>query len=369
MSYINCGSFGLGSAGDALASSGTFSFQNTILRGTWSDYALRCNPTTNGVGYVVYSGLGANGAGASAALTNSYTRFYFYYVTKPGSSSEEFFVVSQSIGVFSNIKLTLRLNSSGTVSAYDTNNSLLSTGSKILLPATWYEFKVKCGTGGSASYEVKINDVVELSGTGDLNATATASIIFGKVNNRNNQSVDFYYSDWALENSNYPPTAKCKLLTPNANGINQTWSIGAGSGEHYQQVDETPPDSDTSYLVSTGSASDAETESINDGAATIGTGVINGIKTFIIVKRDGGTNGSITFRNRVKGVVTNLGTELTTLASYIPCSAMVSPVPSNCSEIEAGAIEASTNKTRMTFVGMEVDYSTPTTRTTDGKSF
>lgn len=344
---------------EAGSSGGTVSISTSIKR--TGQASARSNPTTTGTGSVNVTGVGATGINTAFNLATSYTRFYFRYDTKPASNDEEFYNCNNTRG----IKLSLRLNSSGNIVAYDTTPTIITTGATVLASGTWYRIEVKCGTGTSAAWEIKVDGTVEISGTNNLNAANMSSNNFGKQNNRNSQTVDFYYDDVNISDSGYPGSGQIEVMQPDANGNYQNWSIGAGSGSHYQQVDELPSDGDTTYLVSAININ-AETEALESGASAGITGTVNVVQSFVVVKRDNAAgNGSVKLRTRSGSTDSDASTYAST-SSYVLLSKIFETDPATSAawvlsaldSVEVGCLHDTMTvlNTRMTVAGVMVDF-------------
>jgi len=283
----------LGLLGDGLGT-GTASIVTSPTRGAWSTYALRVNPTTTGTGY--YAVLGSNGAYAVLTANlgaTTYTTFYFRAATLPASNDEEFV----NVYITAAAKMQLRISSAGVISAYN-GTTLIATGTAVLSLDTWYKIQIKCGTGTGAAIEVKVDGTTDISTTANLSASNTSAIRLGKVANRNGNSVDFYYDDAIVSNSEYVDAVKVACLIPDANGAYQTFTVGAGAGSHYQVVGLLPPDTAASYLVSTINVGDAETEASSSAASKSISGTIHCVSPSVAMLRDGGSNGRVKVRLR-----------------------------------------------------------------------
>ncbi len=358
-----------GNASEVLLTSGTVSVQGTTTRGAWSAYALRTNPgTITGTGSHVIAGNASSGQTAVSAINvvTIYARFYFRVDTLPSSLNEEFFSFTDNSA--GSTKLTLRINSDGTISAYDGTPTLIATGTAVLSTATWYRIEVKGGTSAGAVVEWRVDGSVDVSTTATLSATNYGAIALGKRTNRNSKIIDYYFDDVLVSDSAYPGAGQCGILIPNANGnYTGNWTIGAGAGSSYQNVDEVPHDSDTTYLVSDLNTAHAETEGMQPASTLSISGTINCAKPCIVVKRDGGTNGSIKLRHRSNTTDTDL-TGFATTASYTLLAKLLDTDPATSSAwltggidgAEVGALENSAaNKSRMTAAYLMVDW-TPT---------
>jgi hypothetical protein len=342
---------------------GTGSIQSSIKRtGT---YALQINPLTTGVGHFnlrkLSTGTGSHSTNFDVATT--YTRFYLYIATLPAANSEEFFTARTNAD---GVKLALRLNSAGNVLAYDTTGTnLLATGSTVLGLGQWYRIEVQCGTGGAATYTVKIDGTQEFTGTGDLNATNNGRVTLGKRANRNGQTVDFYYDDLSVSDSAFPGAGACKVMRVSADGNYTTWTIGAGAGSDWENIDEIPPDDDTTYLLSTLVSAQASTGAFETAASAGITGTVNSVQIVVVSKRDGGSNGSVRVRMRSGSTDFDTTSNQATGSAYdmLGISRDTDPATSAAwllaalDSLEGGIIERSTTAaTRLTAVYAQVDY-------------
>lgn len=358
--------FETGDGSECAATAGIFSFQNSVTRGAWSAYALRTNPTTTSSGSVTVQGVvattGVSNASAVSVATG-YWRFYFRADVLPAVNDEEFFMAGATAG---GTKVYLRLRSDGKIAAYDVSTAIPgAVGTAVISTGVWYLIEVQVGTNPNAVVEWKVNGTVDFTTIVTLNTATNSGICkLGKINNRNGNTVDFYYDDLLMSDSGYPGDGRCTLLLPNANGNYQTATIGAGAGvNHYDKVNEVPPNGDTTYLVTDGTSSHAETEAMTNTSSAGISGTINSVKAMCIVKRDGASNGAIKQRRRSGATDNDLGL-LGTTASYVLCSSFrdtdfatgIAWTLSGIDGVEIGVVEQSTNKSRLTFVGLAVDY-------------
>jgi hypothetical protein len=220
---------------------GTTSISTTTVRTGYG--ALRVNPTTTGSGGSVYGEINASGETATRAFTGGmqtqlYSSFQFRFATAPGASSEEIANIGGALG---QTPAGLRLNSDGTLSIYRgaggaQANTLVATGATALSPNTWYRIEWAVAQGTTAAYELKINGVSELSGTADFGSVVFTVICTGKCHNKNGQSVDYFYDDFALSSTAFPGNIRVYQALPISDSVNQ-WPSGTGAS-NYTQVDE-----------------------------------------------------------------------------------------------------------------------------------
>ena len=362
MAFKRMVGFETGDTSEANSTTGTVSVQTgTVRSGT---YALRVNPTTNGQGIFTITGIAADGSYnfSGMSLATAYLTVYFRVATAPGSSDEEILVFQDTNN--SVVKMMVRLTSARKLAVYDTTVALQATGTTVLSLNTWYRLDIKCGTGAAtAPWEVNIDGTLEISGTGNLATTNTGSVRLGKVTNRNSQTVDFFYDDVFVDDAAYIGAHAIVALAPNGAGTFQTWTIGAGGGSNYTNVDEIPPNGDTDYLLSTGTAGNAESETMADSSSASITGTVNAVEVICQVKRDGASNGSIKTRMR-SGTTNNDTNGGSSTSSYLARINQSATDPntsaawttSGVDGVEGGMVENSANKTRLTSILLMVSF-------------
>ncbi len=367
MATLNVAGFDTGDTIEMAATSGTFSVQSSVTRGAWSGYALRTNPATSGTGFVRTGKIGTSGTNAAMALTTkAFARFYFRYDTNPASGDEVLFLFASGTTVSTRL-LQVSLNSAGNLLLYsDSTDTLLGTGSTTLSSGVWYRIEVKADVSDRSNlvYELKIDGTSELTGSYASASAVLSWAYFGKSRNANSQSVDYYFDDVRIDNAAYPGDARVTLLLPNANGTYQTATIGAGSGSHYQVVDDVPHNGDTDYLVTDGITGHAETEALADTTSAGVSGTVNAAKPMVIVKRDGATNGGLKIRLRSASTDSDTFGSTSSTSAYTQVANVYDTDPATSvawttggiDGAEVGAVEQLANKTRMTFCGLVVDY-------------
>lgn len=365
MATLNLTGFESGGTAELQSLTGTASVQSSIKRtGT---YAFRSNPTTTALGWCLLRGFATTGILATYNVATVYHRFYFRVDTLPAANNEPIFT---SRTTTSTVKLELRVTSAGNLQAYDTGGVQLgSDGATTLSTGTWYRIEVQVGTGAAASYEIKIDGVSELSGTGDLNTGNNLECTLGKQANRNSQTVDFYYDDVRVSDSAFPGAGEVKVLKPTADGSTQQWTAGTGASD-WQEVDEIPT-SDAEYVQSTAGAGEIALFAMQD-TATVGiTGTVNALINFCRTREDA-TVTSSNFIRLKSGATSSDNTSglngSTTVVSRgkafdVDPDTAVAWTLSGVDAIECGSREANAVAMRLTTVLVMVDY-TPAAGTT-----
>lgn len=329
---VNFTGFETGDTVEVGSGVGTQSFSTTTVRtGT---YALRTNPTTTGVSWRRVNGLAATGVTSAYNSPTTYYTVYFRYATKPAANDEEILAFG---GTGAEVKWTLRLDSDGHINAYDNNTALLDpgTGTTVLSANTWYLIEVQSGTGASGAYEVKINGTSEFSGTGNLGSPNNGTIFLGKHVNQNGNSVDFFYDDLAIDNTDYPGAGKVFIQKPTGDGTYTAWT--GGTTGTYTDVDEVPHDSDTTYIGDSTSGN-AETTAVQTGTQAGLIGTPKSVKALVVVKDEGGVS-SVKLRFRSN---TTDGTDTTAVdpgASYVLLAKIFNTDPATSDTWTIGGID------------------------------
>jgi len=313
MAYVNWCGFETGDSLEAGTASGTWSVQNSVKRS--GDWALRTNPTTTGTGYFYFQKYGATGsATTSFGANNIRVRFYLRIATLPGSNDECFAAFNSSTTASAH-KLELRLNSSGNILAYNAAGTLVATGTTVLSTSTWYMIEAQCGTSATTgTYTVRINGVQEFTGTTNTSATQNNAFFLGKVQNRNSQSVDFYYDDLLIQDdiTAWPGAGKVLRMEPDGDGNYTAWTgdytavddLAAGSASH---------DGDSTVITSN-TASQAETCTM-ESASSAGIqsyDTVVGVKALTVAKDSSGTSA---YQTRLRSGTTDSDTTSANITS------------------------------------------------------
>jgi len=202
----------------------------------------------------------------------------------------------------------------------------------------------------------------------------TGRCFFGKLSNRNSQTIDFFYDDFIWSDSAYPGVGQCSVLLPEAAGTYQTWTRGGtDTGANWSQVNELPPNGNTTYLVSPLVLNDAETEDVQTSGTVGITGTVNSVKAESIFAQNV-AGGTVQLRLRSASTDNNTS-NYTTTASYVAIEKIYDTDPATSSAwtlggidgLECGALDTNAaNQVRMTWTGVMVDYTPPSTTTNSG---
>lgn len=239
-----------------------------------------------------------NSDGACVGLNDAtlYSKFWFYIETLPASGNPEtFFSVRNS----TNRKLYLTIGTDGKIHARDGSGNLLADGATALSTGTWYIIQVKCGTGSSAAYEVKIGTAgttpaSEFSGTANLLSSNVDRVCFGNKERTGSAAFKFIYDDFACDNAEYPPDILVDIMSPVANGTVMGWSGPGG----YAKVSDNPNDGDTTYRTSSntsGSTIDQTVTEVLADRSVPSDATIVGVLFGYAVRRTAGTNPTLRY--------------------------------------------------------------------------
>lgn len=350
MATLNIVGFDTGDTRECSSTGGTFSIVSSPVHSTAGGYALRVNPTAS-QGYVFIVQYDAEGDQASLSTSTLRVRFYFRYATKPASGDA---IIFQARGSGAAVRYSVKINSSGNL-IFRNSSTDLATGGTALSANTWYRIDVK---GVSGAWEVRLNGVSEVSGS-DAFTASVIETMFGVASGT--PTVDFFYDDIVLDDADYPADGQCALLVPNGAGTYQNFTRGgADSGSNWGQVDDAPHNSDTDYLLSNLVLDNAETEALT----TVSAGSVQAVKLFAVCKYD--TSGAAC-RFRLRSGTTDSDTSANAVIFsvyfhygriYVTDPATGSSFTSSAlADLQCGLIERSTtNKTRVTFTGVVVDY-------------
>jgi hypothetical protein len=352
---------------DIDALSGDCQVQTTTKRS--GGYGMEVFTSGGSTGYALirsYESIGSgygNGTSQSFNIATLYTEFYFRYATKPASGSELIFKAWEAVAPSQ--KFAIRLDSNGKLNIYNSANTQIgSAGSTTLNANTWYKIGVKVGTGGSAAYEVQIDDTTEFSGTDNLSSNNNEVIYLGVHTNTSSQTVSFFFDDVYLNDVGFT-TGDFNVLAirPVANGATMDWTSGTGSSD-YQEVNEESA-SDGSY-VQNSTTGDALFDMTSCATAGI-SGTIKAVKLSSRARENASGTSSLIQCYMKKGSNTiNIGAR--NAATSVEYRTMISEVDpdgaawttSSLDATDMGARQGNTLACRLTHVFAQVLFIPPT---------
>jgi hypothetical protein len=108
-------------------------------------------------------------------------------------------------------KCALHLSAAGRLLLYDINGGTpIAVGTTTLNPGIPYTISAKIGTGMSASYEIRINGNLELSGTGNFGTNNNGSLLLG---GRSSYTTNYYYDDVSINNMGQDPSSSTTVTS------------------------------------------------------------------------------------------------------------------------------------------------------------
>ena len=175
--------------------------------------------------------------------------------------------------------------------------AILATGST-LIGTGWHYIEFKATIGATGSYEVRVDGLTYLSGSGvntQQSANARANRVQIGLNSLGISVDDVYICDGTgTANNNFLGDVRVQALMPSADGDLSQLTPSTGT-THYNLVDEVPPDGDTSY-VSGATAGNVDLYQLGDVAAVSGS--ILGVAVYSFARKDDA--GTRTIANVIK---------------------------------------------------------------------
>jgi len=213
------------------------------------------------------------------------------------------------------------------------DGTLLQATATGLLPASeWHYLEFDVVIDNAGSWLVRLDGVPILSGTGDTQATSVASArkfgFRGILGGDNLQRIDDLYIADGQAGRVTAPIGDVRVETqmPTGDGDFSNWTPLTGP-DHWQMVDESPPDGDTSY---NSESTVNDRDSYTHGAFPTVSGTVWGVQVCPAVRKDdAGTRGAKPFIRQ--GGVTADGPEtlLVTTYRFLPYLRETDPSGSN----------------------------------------
>jgi len=191
---------------------------------------------------------------------------------------------------------------------FNRGSTVLGTSPTVLVTGTWYYIEVKATIGSAGAFEVRVDGVTKISGTGNTQSTGNTSTNGIQLSVGDFSGFSYTIDDVYILNSsgstNNTFLGDCRVLTtlPNADNTsspstNLTWTPNSGT-THYTQVDDTPsPDDDTTYVSS---ATPGQIDTYKFPAISP-TGPIAGIQAVLTARKDDAAARTISAEYRSSG--------------------------------------------------------------------
>lgn len=285
MAIVNFTGAELGAALEAAVAGSNATIDSTVKR--TGGYSYKFAPTAGQTSNITLQKMGADGVGTTFNQASLYATIYLYVETAPASARA--IAIIRASGA--NYQVEVDLDSGPALTLFYYNNlgvkTAIGSASSNLSLNTWYRITLiatALATGGSSTAELKLN--------GTSVASATALTILGTPANCNvillGAPVDtvactVYMDDICVDSAADPGAGQIFRMDADGNGNYTAWT-GA-----YTDVDEVPHDSDTTYITSATSG-DAETVTLESGAAAGLVGTPLSIKSCGVVRDEGGVS-------------------------------------------------------------------------------
>jgi hypothetical protein len=188
--------------------------------------AVRCSCTTSATGFFQFSTEEDSvGRRTFTEITPLYMQFMFRYATKPSSGSEP-------IGYICGLEIALN-SSCNLVAVNRTGFTTLATGTTVLSADTWYIIRARVTTtANGGNWEIQLaqaggTPATEVSGSGQTWGVTLSSVALGKTQNVSSQTVDFYYDDLIVTDTEYLTNPNVEITRIPATDIQGagTWSL------------------------------------------------------------------------------------------------------------------------------------------------
>lgn len=257
-------------------------------------YAYQVNPGVGGTGNMRVYCIAANGSLAACNLVDAYPEWDFYVGTLPTATQANTEIFTAQDTSFST-KATVKLNSSGNLFITGPAGTTLATGTTVLSASTWYRLALHLGTGASANYEIKLNNVQEVNGTTSMTVNFGGNSTFGITTNTTNGLPVYYYDNMVVDNAAYVGPAYVHRMAPAANGSTQQWL--SGTGTTYTEVSEIPANAAT-YLKNSAVVSQVALVTLGTSAASGISGTVLAAKAWVALREDTAVTSSCSVRIR-----------------------------------------------------------------------
>lgn len=340
----------------------------TVIDGNFS---LQTNPATSAVGYVSMAFSGNNGQPTSFNVADLYFGFYWRVGTLPSSGSEEFVATRRSGAE----QMTLRVNSSGNILMFQ-NSDLVTTpvwtSTATVSTGTNYFIRMRVQTSTTGAYSFDIYDMATCTlienqaGTANFGTQNSEGIRLGKVNNRNSQTVNFYYDNLIWDDASLPACGGLvRNMKPDADGGTQNFT--SGTGATFAEVDDTlPSDGDTTYVMNTAAATVGNFNLESSASAGI-SGTIRMAKAWSWCRENSTVTSSRFLRMISGGTTTDNSTGFNGTTAYAEQHKTYAVDPdttaawttSGLDAVQVGIREANAVQDRCSAFGMQVYFEPP----------
>lgn len=345
-------------------STGTVSISTSVKRtGTAS---FNANPAGAALANMrIYVTTGADGIINTTGLSSAYTRIYVYFTAFPATNPEEFLLFADS---GTGRKSEYRISSAGIITGHNAAGTLVGTAGTAVSLNTWTKLDI-LSSAGTATQQLKINDVSQFSVSSNQGAATTAIIFLGKAININSEGFNVYMDDIAIDSAAYPPGGGQQVLVPNSAGSNNDYTSGTGAS-NYTQCLEVPTDNLTTYVRKSAASSQSFLFAMQDCSDKSISGSIYGVKAFNSVSEFSDVTSATGIRVRSNATDSDSTTSNTTQAGFFSCLQRILSVDpgttlaftcTDIDQVQVGSFDTSANTQPISSsTYMLVDFATPT---------
>lgn len=235
----------LGNSVELAGSTGDVTFDSTVKRS--GAYALK----------IVSSPLGtllSHFQLSFDAVGTAYFTVHVRFLALPASAQQQFFCV-RSVTTPG----CLAIRSDGKIDLYNQGGALCASGTTVLSTGTDYRIDLKIGKGaaGACPYELRINGVLEFSGSNGTFGTADIGSCHGGVKKDLGGailSLTAWFDDVVIRDDSFEESGIVRVfgMIPNGNGDNGDKVWTGTPADTYADIDDgLAPDSDSSYWYAT----------------------------------------------------------------------------------------------------------------------
>lgn len=213
--------------------------------------------------------------------------------------------------------VNLRVTSGGRLDLYLGSFTLIASSAEgVIQLNTWHFVEMKIAVANSGTYEVRVDGVTVISGSGDTQAGSSANANMVRlVSPGPGSNVGYYFDDWYVcdgsgsVNDDFLGDKVVFTIFPNAAGDSTDFT--PSTGNNFENVDETPADGDSTYVESdTGGDRDL----YNFGSAPFDT--IDGIQVNAVVKKTDSTDFGLRLTTKSSGTVSQGGAQTVNHTGY-----------------------------------------------------
>jgi hypothetical protein len=199
---------------------------------------------------------------------------------------------------------TLGFNASQQFVLYRGNlTTLIATGATVIQQNRWYYIEIKINFADAGSYSLKIDNVVEFSGSTDMQALGSSGADWFEMFHTTANSGTYWIDDiYVLNTDGSAPQndflGPHYIYTLKPSGDNTVVGTPSSGGTSFDDVDETTTNLDTDYVTHTS----AGTDLFDMGNLSVTPSQISAVQTEVVTKKT--NSGTCTARSKLKSNAT-----------------------------------------------------------------